>query len=81
MTVYRSKTSPELLAILKRWQEDQRPEDAALLADQMPHLLEDVARVKSGFIALKTKVKKLESEMEGYRQTRILAEFDDEQIH
>ncbi|WP_028303804.1 hypothetical protein [Oceanospirillum maris] len=81
MTVYRSKTSPELLAILKRWQEDRRPEDAEFLADQMPHLLEDVARVQSGFIALKAKVKKLESEMEDYRQTRILAELDDEQIH
>ena len=81
MASYRSKTSPELLATLKRWQDDPQPEDAEFLADQMPYLLEDVARVKMGFMALQEKVKQLEIEMEDYRQTRILTEFDDEQKH
>lgn len=81
MAGYKSETSPELLAALKRWKASRDPEDAAFLADQIPHLLEDVTRVKAGFMVLRRKVKSLESEMRTYRQTRILVEFDDEQKH
>ncbi|WP_086479015.1 hypothetical protein [Oceanospirillum sanctuarii] len=81
MSRYHSKTSPELREVLQRWQEERKPEDAEWLADQMPHLLEDVARVQAGFIALRGKVKKLEAEMQTYRQTRLLAEFDDDNKH
>lgn len=81
MSRYKSKTSPDLKATLQRWLEERQPEDAEWLADQMPNLLEDVARVQAGFIALRGKVKKLESEMQTYRQTRLLAEFDDDNKH
>lgn len=81
MSGYRSATSPELLTVLKRWQEYQNPEDAAFLADQLPSVLEDVARVKAGFMTLRQKVRQLEAEMESYRHTRILADFDDSQMH
>ena len=47
----------------------------------MPNLLEDVARVQAGFMTLRSKVKKLESEMQTYRQTRLLAEFEDDNKH
>ena len=47
----------------------------------MPNLREDVARVQAGFMTLREKVKKLEAEMKTYRQTRLLAEFDDENKH
>ncbi len=81
MSRYQSKTSPELKATLERWQQDRHPKDAEWLSDQIPYLLEDVARVQAGFFALQDKVKKLESEMKTYRQTRILAEFDDINKH
>ncbi|MDX1320373.1 MAG: hypothetical protein R3204_09810 [Oceanospirillum sp.] len=81
MSRYQSKTSPELKEILQRWKEERQPEDAEWLADQMPNLLEDVARVQAGFMTLREKVKKLEAEMKTYRQTRLLAEFDDENKH
>lgn len=81
MARYQSKTSPELREVLQRWQEEGSVEDAEWLAGQMPHLLEDVARVQSGFLALRGKVKKLEAEMQTYRQTRILAEFEDDNRH
>lgn len=81
MSSYHSKTSPELRQVLQRWRDEGNPEDAAWLADQMPFLLEDVARVQAGFVALRGKVKKLESEMQTYRQTRLLAEFDDDNKH
>lgn len=81
MSRYHSKTSPELKEILQRWQKERHPEDAEWLADQMPNLLEDVARVQAGFMTLRSKVKKLESEMQTYRQTRLLAEFEDDNKH
>ena len=81
MSRYQSKTSPELIATLKRFQQTRKAEDALWLADQMPFVLEDVSRIKAGFATLQEKVKKLEAEMETYRQTRILAEFDDIQKH
>lgn len=81
MSRYHSNTSPELKEILQRWQEERHPEDAEWLADQMPNLLEDVARVQAGFMTLRSKVKKLESEMQTYRQTRLLAEFEDDNKH
>ncbi|MFG1488789.1 hypothetical protein ABMA58_06010 [Oceanospirillum sp. HFRX-1_2] len=81
MSRYHSKTSPELKEILQRWQEERKSDDAEWLADQIPYLLEDVARVQAGFMVLRNKVKKLESEMQTYRQTRLLAEFEDDNKH
>lgn len=81
MSRYHSKTSPELKEILQRWQEERKRDDAEWLADQIPYLLEDVARVQAGFMVLRNKVKKLESEMQTYRQTRLLAEFEDDNKH
>lgn len=81
MSRYHSKTSPELKEILQRWQEERKSDDAEWLADQIPYLLEDVARVRAGFMVLRNKVKKLESEMQTYRQTRLLAEFEDDNKH
>lgn len=81
MSRYKSKTSTEIKERLKQWQEQGNPEDAIWLADQIPHLLEDVARVQIGFLTLREKVRKLESEMTAYKHTRLLEAFEDEQQH
>ncbi len=85
MTKYKSATSPELLRTLQRWQSERNPEDAAFLADQLPHVLEDVAMVKASFLKLREKVALLEEDTrnykEGFHQRRMLEDFDDSQKH
>ncbi len=85
MSKYKSNTSSELLATLARWQESRLPEDAEFLADQMPNLLQDLAKVKTTFFTLREKVALLEQETkkyrEGFHQRQLLIEFDDEQKH
>lgn len=77
-------TSTQILETLKRWQEERRPEDAAFLADELPNVLRDVARVKAAFLTLRERVRKLDDEMETYRQIRLLNELstdDDTPAH
>ncbi|WP_028302034.1 hypothetical protein [Oceanospirillum beijerinckii] len=85
MTKYKSATSPELLETLRRWQTERNLDDAEFLADQIPHILEDVAMVKASFLKLREKVALLEEDTrhykEGFHQRRILEDFDDSQKH
>lgn len=85
MTKYKSATSSELLETLRRWQTERSLNDAEFLADQIPHILEDVAMVRASFLKLREKVALLEEDTrnykEGFHQRRILEDFDDSQKH